>query len=239
MPYSLTTALGPQAIPKAMRPCSRKHVARRSRMQQRGYRYYNPGLGRWTSRDPIGELRLTVSTSLQRKKLKYLLDRRSLVVRVIGEMRRPGGRTSNDSGCLLGKTLELVAIDADISAEVRRLGMEIPSVLMLELDKSRSPADRVDPNNYAYVQNNTANMSDPLGLETIIFPIVDDPDCRRNSGPGPWLNFGCQDGYGCRNRAVPSTCRKVTTYMPCGSYAVCRCLTWEQINAGGQTIRLP
>jgi RHS repeat-associated protein len=54
--YSLTAALGPQAISTHTRPCSRKHVARRSRMQQRGFRYYNPELGRWISRDAIEEL---------------------------------------------------------------------------------------------------------------------------------------------------------------------------------------
>ena len=35
--------------------CTRKHVARRSRLKERGLRFYNPGMGRWLSRDPVGE----------------------------------------------------------------------------------------------------------------------------------------------------------------------------------------
>jgi RHS repeat-associated protein len=34
---------------------TRKHVARRSRLSERGSRFYNPSLGRWLNRDPIGE----------------------------------------------------------------------------------------------------------------------------------------------------------------------------------------
>ena len=55
MSYRLTTARGPGTRSIAARTCTRKHVARRSQLQQRGARYYKPELGRWTSRDPIGE----------------------------------------------------------------------------------------------------------------------------------------------------------------------------------------
>lgn len=35
-----------------------------SRLEKRGYRYYNPGMGRWTSRDPIGEAGFIATTVL-------------------------------------------------------------------------------------------------------------------------------------------------------------------------------
>jgi RHS repeat-associated protein len=52
MGYSLTTSLA--------RPAARSHASPKthvplSRLQERGLRYYSPTLGRWVSRDPIGE----------------------------------------------------------------------------------------------------------------------------------------------------------------------------------------
>ena len=54
MPYTYTTA--PRPVPLARSLATPKTHTPGSRLQERGHRFYNPGLGRWVSRDPIGEL---------------------------------------------------------------------------------------------------------------------------------------------------------------------------------------
>jgi RHS repeat-associated protein len=55
MTFSLQTVVAPQKRLPGIFSHTRKHVARRSRMSERGSRFYNPSLGRWLNRDPMEE----------------------------------------------------------------------------------------------------------------------------------------------------------------------------------------
>ena len=55
MGYSRQTDIADHKRTPGVFSCTRKHVARRSRLKERGQRFYNPSSGRWLSRDPIGE----------------------------------------------------------------------------------------------------------------------------------------------------------------------------------------
>jgi len=53
MGYYYTSSLRP--IPTAISCASPKTHTPDSRVKERGHRFYSPGLGRWSSRDPLGE----------------------------------------------------------------------------------------------------------------------------------------------------------------------------------------
>jgi RHS repeat-associated protein len=55
MGYSLPSDVAVRNRTPRVSLCTRKSVARRLRLQERGARFYSPAPGRWISRDPIGE----------------------------------------------------------------------------------------------------------------------------------------------------------------------------------------
>lgn len=78
MGYFLTTQTRKRSAEKL--PASPKTHAPGSRLQERGLRFYNPGVGRWLSRDPIGERALVVQYSIGKsRKEQSILQQQALM----------------------------------------------------------------------------------------------------------------------------------------------------------------
>ena len=145
-----------------------------------GYRYYNPGTGRWTRRDPIGE----IASSWQRQKQSGSAEREtSIISRELQALRILLYNRSGPYEQLLHRASDL---DSRYAAARER---ELETRLKYEMHL------------YGAFSNNPGNAVDPYGLQSCRYFCIRmsflSPYmwCAYQSDSCPWC-YGCASGPG-------------------------------------------
>jgi len=156
MGFYYTTSPEPEnAVPGKSRVPPKTHTPG-SRVEKRGYRYYQPEIGRWTARDPIEDPGAAVhivplsSISITTKK-RSAFERLQEIMRSLDKITSSTGIEIDQQSLIAVKTIIALELNKETGG---RIGIN---------DRTPEPSIR-HGNVYIFIENNAISNIDPSGL---------------------------------------------------------------------------